>query len=116
MKNPSHIFLSYCYMLMIKLMHALNKCTLQATDADKENTTNSDVFYSVLSISEPSVNLTIGERNGEVLLLSSVDYELLKNTTGVTGQVLVVIEARDNGDHALNSNVTLKLDIQVPLK
>ena len=86
---------------------------MQANDADKENTNNSEIHYSIVDISEPSVNLTIDESNGEVFLLSSIDYELLENNTGVAGQVMIVIEARDNGHPELSSNVTLKLDIQV---
>ena len=86
---------------------------MQATDADKENTNNSDVHYSILDNSESSVNLTINETNGEVYLLSSVDYERLENKTGVPGQVVVVVGARDNGEPVQSRNVTLKLDIQV---
>ena len=45
--------------------------------------------------------------------LSSVDYELFENNTGVPGQVLVVVKARDYGEPVQSMNVTLKLDIQV---
>ena len=83
---------------------------LQANDADQENTNNSKVVYSVKSISEPSVYLTINDSTGAIHLRRAVDYETLDNKAG---RVEVVVEARDKGSPTLSSTVTLTLDIQV---
>ena len=104
------ISLSFDYKLL-----SLYACfvTFKAFDADKEHTNNSEVKYSLMNISEPSVHLTIDENNGNIYLQAPVVFGMLENNTGVSGEVKIIVEARDCGVPSLRSNVTFTLNIQV---
>ena len=72
----------------------------QATDLD--NDTNSEIKYTILSITDLPFN--IDESNGSIFLNKTLDYEMQK-------AYLLVVEASDNGPNKLTSSYLLYINV-----
>ncbi|KOB78988.1 Cadherin [Operophtera brumata] len=75
----------------------------KATDEDEGR--NGQVSYQLVSASGPSNTFGVNSQHGLVTLLRPLDYENLVHHS-------LVISARDNGEPALSSNLTLVVDVQ----
>ncbi|XP_029656906.1 cadherin-related family member 2-like, partial [Octopus sinensis] len=83
--------------------------TVQATDADKENSGNSQVKYSIVNASQVLSNsFSINAQNG-IITPSNIDYESLTDNV-----IQLVVKAEDNGKPVKEDTAVVNITVLRP--
>uniref|UniRef100_T1IXK9 Cadherin domain-containing protein n=1 Tax=Strigamia maritima TaxID=126957 RepID=T1IXK9_STRMM len=80
---------------------------VHAVDRDLNGTANSNISYSVVSMT-PSIDISMNETSGELSLNSPLDYELLHDS-GQVRTVNVTVRAADHGEPSLHTDTLVTI-------